>query len=264
MLTRLFRRPDMLEIGITFLILLFFIFPIPGLAVCLGAWTCYLIYGKLLLLNRQPSRWKKIVWIHFLTGTTDTVLSIVMAFILALTVYFLIFDGLRLFIFNFIFCFLISFRWFDFTHVIYRRLVLKLQPLSLPPPKDSVFCMLVGQRSGTGIGVGMKTVSLDSGYAYWNGHELVFDGLISRKAFSRKSVLTVEKISSEKIKITPARQNLNEKAGAWTLIIRQQFYPFKTRKLRDQWFQRLSGIQDSDTQGFQVDDDLEAARIPSA
>ena len=125
----------MLEIGITFLILLFFIFPIPWLAVCLGAWTCYLIYGKLLLLNRQHSRWKTIVWIHFLTGTTDTVLSIVMAFILALTVYFLIFDGLHLFIFNFIFCFLISFRWFDFTHIIYRRLVLKLQPLSLPPPK---------------------------------------------------------------------------------------------------------------------------------
>jgi hypothetical protein len=124
--------------------------------------------------------------------------------------------------------------------------------------------MLIGQRSATVIGIGMKTVSLDSGYTYWNGHELVFDGLISRKAFSRKSVLTVEKISSEKIKITPARQNLNEKTEAWTIIIRQQFYPFKTRKLRDQWFQRLSGIQDPDTRGFQVDDDLEAARIPSA
>ena len=133
----------------------------------LGTWTCYLIYGKFLLLNRQPPRWKKIVWIHFFTGTTDTILSFVMAFILALTVYFLIFDGLRLFVFNFIFCFLISFRWFDFTHVIYRRLVLKLQPLSLPAPKNSVFCMLIGQRSGTGLGIGMKAVSLDSGYTYW-------------------------------------------------------------------------------------------------
>ncbi len=254
----------MLEIGITLLILLFFIFPIPGLAACLGAWTCYLIYSKLLLLNRQPPQWKKIVWIHFLTGAADTILSFAMAFMLALIVYFLIFDGLRLFIFNLIFCFLISFRWFDFTHVIYRRLVLKLQSLSLPAPKNSVFCMLLGQRSGTGLGIGMKAALLDSGYTYWHGHQLVFDGIIARKVFSRKTVLTVEKISSEKIKIVPARQNSNEETEAWTIIIRQQFYPFKNRELRDQWFQRLSGVQDSDTQGFQVDDDLESARIPSA
>ena len=254
----------MLEIGITLIILLFFIFPIPGLAVCLGTWTCYLIYGKFLLLNRQPPRWKKIVWIHFLTGTADTILSFMMAFILALTVYFIIYDGLRLFIFNFIFCFLISFRWFDFTHIIYRGLVLKLQPLSLPPPKNSTFCMLIGQRSGTGIGIGMKAVSLDSGYTYWDGHQLVFDGIISRKVFSRESVLTAEKISSEKIKVVQARQNQKEKAEAWTIIIRQQFYPFKTRKLRDQWFERLTGIENSEAEGFQIDDDLESARITSA
>lgn len=254
----------MLEIGITLLILLLFIFPLPGLAVCLGAWTCYLIYGKLHLLNRQPPQWKKIVWVYFLTRAADIILSFVMAFMLALTVYFLIFDGLRLFIFNLIFCFLISFRWFDFTHVIYRHLALKLQPLSLPAPKDSVFCMLVGQRSGTGIGIGMKGILLDSGYTYWDGHQLIFDGIINRKIFSRTNVLTVEKISSEKIKIIPTRQNSNEEAEAWTLVMRQQFYPFKTRELRDQWFHRLSGIQDSDTQGFQVDDSLDSARIPSA
>ena len=254
----------MLEIGITCLILLFFTFPIPGLAVCLGAWTCHLIYGKLLLLNRQPPRWKKIVWMHFFTGTADTILSLMMAFILAMTVYFLIFDGLRLFIFNFIFCFLISFRWFDFTHAIYRRLVLSLQPLSLPPPKDSVFCMLIGQRSGTGLGIGMKAVSLDAGYTYWDGHKLIFEGLMARKVFSRKSVLTAEKISSEKIKLIPAQQDPNEKAETWTIIIRQQFYPFKTRKLRDQWFQQLSGIQDSDTRIFKIDEGLDTTRIPSA
>ncbi len=254
----------MLEIGITLLILLFFIFPIPGLAVCLGAWTCYLIYSKLLLLNRQPSKWKKIVWIHFLTGTADTILSFMMAFLLALTVYFLIFDSLRLFVFNFIFCFLISFRWFDFTHAIYRRLVLKLQPLSLPPPKDSVFCMLLGQRSGTGIGTGIKPVSLDSGYVYWEGHQLVFDGIMSRRVFSRQSVLTAEKISSEKIKIIPTQQTLRNRTVVWTIIIRQQFYPFKTRKLRDQWFQRLSGVQDTDTREFEVDEGLGSTQIPSA
>ena len=124
--------------------------------------------------------------------------------------------------------------------------------------------MLIGQRSGTGLGIGMKAVSLDSGYTYWEGHQLIFDGVMARKVFSRKTVLTVEKISSEKIKIVQARQNLNEKAEAWIIIIRQQFYPFKTRELRDRWFQRLSGIQDSDTQGFQVDDELESARTPSA
>lgn len=254
----------MLEIGITLLILLFFIFPIPGSAICLGAWTCYLIYGKILLFNRQPSRWKKIVWIYFLTGVANTIISFGMAFILSLTVYLLIFDSLRLFVFNFIFCFLISFRWFDFTHVIYRRLVSKLRPLSLPAPKNSVFCMLLGQHSGTGTGIGMRSISLDSGYTYWDGHQLIFDGIISRKVFSQNSVLTLEKISSEKIKIVPTRNDSNEEPEAWIIIMRQQFYPFKTRKLRDQWFQQLSGIQDSDTRGFQVDDDMDIARIPSA
>ena len=124
--------------------------------------------------------------------------------------------------------------------------------------------MLIGQRSGTGLGIGMKAVSLDSGYTYWNGHQLVFDGIMSRKIFSRKSVLTAEKISSEKIKIVPARHNLSEKAEAWTIVIRQQFYPFKTRKLRDQWFQRLSGVQDSDTPRFEMDENLGSTRIPSA
>lgn len=254
----------MLEIGITLLILLFFIFPIPGAAVCLGAWTCYLIYGKLLLLNRQPYRWKKIVWIHFLTGAANTILSLAIAVMMALLVYFLIFDSTRLFIFNLIFCFLISIRWFDFTHVIYRRLILKLQPLSLPAPKDSAFCMLIGQQSGTGLGIGMKSVSLDSGYTCWDGHQLIFDGIMARKVFSRNSIFTVEKISSEKIKIIPSRQHLNEKAEAWIIIIRQQFYPFRTRELRDQWFQQLSGLQDPATRGFEVDDDLGAAQIPSA
>lgn len=254
----------MLEIGITLLILLFFVFPIPGLAVCLGAWTCHLIYNKLLLLSRQPSRWKKIVWIHFLTGAADTILSFVMAFMLSLTVYFLIFDSLQLFIFNLIFCFLISFRWFDFTHIIYRHLVLKLQPISLPPPKDSVFCMLIGQRSGTGIGIGMKAVSLDSGYAHWDGHQLVFDGIMARKVFSRETIFTAEKISSEKIKIIPTRKHAKDKAEAWTIVLRQQFYPFKIRELRDQWFQRLSGVQDSATLGFHAGDALEPTRIPSS
>jgi hypothetical protein len=254
----------MLETGITLLILLFFIFPIPGMAVCLGAWTCYLIYGKLLLLNRQPYRWKKIIWIHFLTRATDMILSFVIAFMIALAVYFLIFDSVRLFIFNLIFCFLISIRWFDFTHVIYRHLISKLQPTSLPASKNSVFCMLIGQRSGIGIGIGMKSVSLDSGYIHWDGHQLIFDGIMARKVFSRNSILTVEKISSEKIKIIPAQKNLNEKTEAWTIIIRQQFYPFRTRELRDQWFQRLSGLQSSDSQELLIDNDLESARIPSA
>lgn len=254
----------MLEIGITLLILIFFIFPVPGLAICLGTGTCYLIYGKLLLLNRQPSQWKKIVWIHFLTGALNLALSLVMAFMLALTVYFLIFDGLRLFTFNFIFCFLISIRWFDFTHVIYRRLVLKLLPLSLPPPKNSVFCMLMGQRSGTGLGIGMKSVLLDSGYSYWDGQQLVFDGIMGRKIFSQTTVSSVEKISSEKIKIVPARQHSNEKTDAWIMIMRQQFYPFKARELRDEWVQRLSGVQDSDSRGFLVEDNFPSAQVRSA
>ena len=253
----------MLEIGITLFILLVFIFPVPGLAVCLGAWTCYLIYRKLLLLKCQPPRWRKIVWIQFLTGAANTFLSAVMALMLALTVYFLIIDSLRLFIFNFFFCFLISFRWFDFTHAIYRRLVLKLLPLSFPPPENSVFCMLMGQRSGTGLGIGMASVSLDSGYLYWEGNRLVFDGVMARKYFSRNTVLTLEKISSEKIKIVPVQRDGNETAEAWVLVLRQQFYPFKTRELRDQWFQRLSGLQENAGSVLPLAE-LESSPSPSA
>ncbi|MCZ6540967.1 MAG: hypothetical protein O6704_04900 [Nitrospinae bacterium] len=253
----------MLEIGITLFILLVFIFPVPGLAVCLGAWTCYLIYRKLLLLKCQPPQWRKIVWIQFLTGATNTFLSAVMALMLAFTVYFLIIDSLRLFIFNFFFCFLISFRWFDFTHSIYRSLVLKLQPLSLPPQENGVFCMLLGQRSGTGLGIGMASVSLDSGYLYWEGNRLVFDGVMARKYFSRNTVLTLEKISSEKIKIMPVQRDGDETAEAWVLVLRQQFYPFKTRELRDQWFQRLSGLQENTGPAHPLAE-LESSPNPSA
>lgn len=253
----------MLEIGITLFILMFFLFPVPGLAVSLGAWTCYLVHRKLLLLKRQPPQWKKIIWIYFLTGALDTVLSFAIAFILACTIYFLIFDSLRLFIFNFIFCFLISFRWFDFTHALFRRLVFNLKPHSLPPPKNSVFCMLIGQSTGSGMGLGMKPVSLDSGYVYWDGVQLLFDGVIGRRGFTRETVLSVEKISSEKIKIVPTRQNLNEEAEAWIIVIRQQFYPFKMRELRDQWFERLSGLQQSGAPEWPLDG-LKSSRISSA
>ncbi len=253
----------MLEIGITLFILMFFIFPVPGLAVSLGTWTCYLVHRELLLLKRQPPQWKKIVWIHFLTDAMNTVLSFLIAFLMAFTVYFLIFDSLRLFLFNFVFCFLISFRWFDFTHALYRRRILNLKPPSLPPRKNSVFCMLIGQCTGTGMGLGMKPVFIDSGYACWEGDQLVFDGVIARRDFTRKNVLSVQKISPEKIKIIPARQNLNEEAEAWVLVIRQQFYPFKMRDLRDEWYNRLSGLPDPGTPEWPLDG-LESHRISTA
>lgn len=253
----------MLEIGITLLILLFFIFPVPGLVVCLGAWTCYLVYRKLHLLKSQPPQWKKIVWLYLVTGSANLFLSMVMGLVLAFAVYFLMVDSLRLLMFNFIFCFLISARWFDFTHVLYRRLIMKMKQVSHPPKKDAVFAMLAGQRSGTGLGIGMAAISLDSGFLYWEGNQLVFDGVTGRKVFSPQTVLRVEKISSEKIKIFPVRQDGDESAEAWLLIFRQQFYPFKTRELRDQWFQRLSGVPESAGPGFPADS-LEPSRMPSA
>ena len=231
----------MLEIGITFFILIFFLFPVPGLAASLAMWTGHLIHRELYLLKRQPPPWKKIIWIHFLTETINTVLSFTTAMLLAATVYFLIFDSLRLFLFNFVLCFLISPRWFDFTHALYRRWIFKLKPHSSPPGKNSSFCVLMGECSGTGMGRGMKTVFIDSGYACWEGGQLVFEGIIGRRDFTRETVLSVEKIGSEKIKIVPARKNSNDEAEAWVLTIRQQFYPFKMRELRDQWYNQLSG-----------------------
>lgn len=233
----------MFEIGFTFFILLFFIFPVAGAAAGMGVWTCYLIYRKMLLLNRQPPQWKKIVWLHLLTGGANTLLSIVMGLLLSLTVYFLIHESTRLLFFNFLFCFLISFRWFDFFHIVYRRMIMKMKKITHPPREDSVFVMMAGQRAGTGMGLGMNTISLDSGYLYWDGYQLVFDGVISRQVFSRQNVLSVEKVSSEKIKIIPVQQNNNETTEARVIIIRQLFYPFKSKELRDSWFNRLTDIQ---------------------
>ena len=87
---------------------------------------------------------------------------------------------------------------------------------------------------------------------------------MARKVFSKNALLTVEKFSSEKIKIIPTSQNLKEKTEAWVIIIRQQFYPFRARELRDQWFQQLSCLQDSDIQGYLGDEELEPTRISSA
>ena len=123
--------------------------------------------------------------------------------------------------------------------------------------------MLIGQRSGNGWGLGMKSVSLDSGYIYWDGIQLVFDGLMTRREFTREKILKVEKISSEKIKIVPVRQSLNGEIESWVLVIRQQFYPFKSKEMRDEWFQRLSGTEESSVPEYSLDE-LLPSRMPSA
>ncbi|NIQ00070.1 MAG: hypothetical protein GWM98_06315 [Nitrospinaceae bacterium] len=239
----------MLEIGITLCILLFFIFPVPGLAICLGVWTCFLTFQKIHLLRSQAPQWRPIVWLHFLSRGTNALMSVFLGLLLSLSVYLLIFNSLRLLVFNFIFCTIISMRWFDFTHSLYRRLSLKIKGPHKAPGKDSIFIMLKGMRTGTGMGIGMHATSLDSGYLTRVGNQWIFDGIIQRRVFRPETIVEMEKVSSEKIKVIPSPNPKAEEPEAWLITIREKFYPFKTRELRDQLFDELSGQPVADLTG---------------
>lgn len=239
----------MLEFLFILYILLFFIFPVPALGATLGLGTIYFVRRKYLALKLQPAGGRKIIYLAALTQTCNLAASALVALILASLVHFLIVDYLYLFLFNLAFCFLVAARWFDFTHRIYRHFILKWMPPSrreaLRLQGRSVFVICLGLRKHTGIGWGLVPTLVDAGLLQIRNEDICFEGVLSAQKFTPEILSGAEKKSSEKIKVHLAYPPPPFHPEAFLIVVKEQFYPFKSRQTRDEILQGLLKIHGS-------------------
>jgi len=255
----------MIETLIVAYILFAFSFPLHSLALTLGAGTTWIIYRGSFLLKNQPKKGKPIIWYSMKASVINFFLSMILGGAMASFVFFIIFDNYYLFLFNFAFCSIISLRWFDFSHKLFeqkiRNLMIDSEALfsffngKKTQDRDEVplFAICIGLSKKTGMGAGMTPIFMDSGYLYEENKRLFFDGVFLKKVFDRESVLNIEKISSEKIKIYPRVDNEQFNADAYLIILKYQFYPFKSRGSRDKIVEMLATSLVSYVKGLHLD-----------
>ena len=255
----------MIETLIVAYILLVFSFPLHSLALTLGAGTTWVIYRANFLLKNQPEKGKPIIWLSMRATAINFFLSIILAGAMASFVFYMIFDNLYLLLFNFSFSSLISLRWFDFSHKIFEHQINKLKidsgiPFNFLKEENTenqdegpLFALCIGLSKRTGVGGGMIPVFLDSGYLYEEKNRITFEGVFLSQIFSRDTVLNLEKISSEKIKIYPQIERAQLNADAYLIILKYQFYPFKSREPRDRIVETLANSLSSPSEGLHMD-----------
>lgn len=229
----------MIEFLFVLYILIMFIFPLPVFSATLGAATCYLIFRKHYLWRSQPRPGRNLLAAYWIGKFLNFALSLALAVAMALFVHYFIFKNYFLFLFNFLFCFLISYRWFDYAHWLFRLYVHKLKQKPGPPGQSETLAVLIGSRPHSGIGLGMMPAFVDAGYLTLKGNRVFFDGLLIQETWTPAHFAEVEKISSEKIQLIPHPDHRQGRASMYTLIVRNQFYPFRCRPLRDRIFQAL-------------------------
>ncbi len=226
----------MLELLIIAYILLVFIFPIPMLSVTLGLGTAWLLYRKAQRLSAQPREGKKVLVLATVSRAANLVLGFFLSLSIAALVHLAIFSFRYLLIFNFIFCLFISARWFDFTHAIFRHYVYKLRPElrndSTPDHKPSHFVVFQGLKKNAGSSP--ESLYTDAGLLNINSQALVLEGSFLNQSLQWNQVSRVEKISSEKIKIWIRGGLPPFYPEAIIIVLKEQFYPFKSRHTRDQ------------------------------
>jgi hypothetical protein len=223
----------MMEALFVVYILLLFIFPVPILIGSAAAMAHLLVYQKYLLLRRQPAAGKKLLFAAGLADFVNFIASLLLAFALAGAIHFAIFEFFHLFAFNAVFCFGISIRWFDFAFAVYRKAALNLGGMRPLPGAGAVFVTCTGYRKASGWGSGLTPVFMDSGYLSFGAGEVVFDGVFSNYTLGAGSEFQVVRKSSEKIKILLAAKNPDIPADALLFVVRERFYPFKSRVTRD-------------------------------
>lgn len=237
----------MLEIIFVLYILGLFIFPVPVLAGSAAIGTHYFFYKRYLLFKYQPISGKRIFRLKALTGIGNFFLSLALALLLSFSIHFLVFDFLYLLAFNFIFCFFISLRWFDFLHIFFRKSILKMKPVAFKP--GSVFVMYLGFQKGKGFGPGKTPIFLDSGYLTLEENTISFQGVFIHQSYLSKNPVQVEKKSSDQLILTLNQRQHPYSPETLHIIWRDQFYPFKSRKSRDiffQAFQFLSSMKEKE------------------
>ena len=228
----------MIELTAVLIIILLFVFPLPALAVSLGLFTTWSLYGKYESFNNQPAEGKKNLILSMVLFLINIFCSIILGVTLALGVYYFIYDNFYLLIFNFVFCSAISLRWFDFTYNLYRHFIFKLKPTDTSAQSHFVVCQ--GFREREHGGFGLIPVYTDAGTLELENNKIVFKGVFREETFSPSNIIHVEKKSSEKIKIL-SKQNKLTNADRFLKTLKDQFYPFKSRPDRDKIFKQMMG-----------------------
>lgn len=236
----------MLECFLILYILMLFIFPVPALVVTLGGYTSYLAYKKYLLFRHQPPEGIKVAWLALITGSINFLLSLALGLSLSLLIYFVFSQYTYLFAFNFFFCSLVSVRWFDFCHTLFRWGVHQLKIKSgkntfSPDPSLDTFVLFLGLKKSTGWGPGLIPNVIDAGYLRNCETHLKFTGVFLEHTFSRKHLESADSVSSDKIKLTPGKHEGSVPFDSCLLIFRDQFYPFKSRHTRNRYLEVLTG-----------------------
>ena len=228
----------MIELTAVLIIILLFVFPLPALAVSLGLFTTWSLYGKYESFNNQPAEGKKNLILSMVLFLINIFCSIILGVTLALGVYYFIYDNFYLLIFNFVFCSAISLRWFDFTYNLYRHFIFKLKPTDASAQSHFVVCQ--GFREREHGGFGLIPVYTDAGTLELENNKIVFKGVFREETFSPSKIIHLEKKSSEKIKIL-SKQNKLTNADRFLITLKDQFYPFKSRPDRDKIFKQMMG-----------------------
>ena len=228
----------MFELTAVLIIILLFVCPLPALAVSLGLFTTWSLYGKYESFNNQPAEGKKNLILSMVLFLINIFCSIILGVTLALGVYYFIYNNFYLLIFNFVFCSAISLRWFDFTYNLYRHFIFKLKPTDTSAQSHFVVCQ--GFREREHGNFGLIPVYTDAGTLELENNKIVFKGVFREETFSPSNIIHVEKKSSEKIKIL-SKQNKLTNADRFLITLKDQFYPFKSRPDRDKIFKQMMG-----------------------
>lgn len=226
-------------------VLLLFVFPVPGLILALGACASYLGFKKYMLLRDQPAAGKTVVWLALLAQGVNLVLSLALGLVLAFAVKTVIIDFQPLFYFNFLFCSLISWRWFDFSHQPFKHFIFRdpgSKLNSLPENgATKTFVVIIGLREATGWNKGGIPAWMDAGMLTQEKTGLKFEGLFSRMELTPSAIKQAAPLSHEKIHVTLHSPLGPHPTLELRLILRDRFYPFKSRKLRDRILAAITG-----------------------
>ncbi|MFT4579505.1 MAG: hypothetical protein ACI9UO_002347 [Nitrospinales bacterium] len=225
----------MIELAILILILALFISPLYTSTGCLGLYTTWFLYKSYESFKNQPLKGKKVLSAIRTSFIINFIASLILGAQLAWLIYFSIYDLFHLFIFNFIFCFLISIRWFDFSYRYFQQLIIGRFEKKTTADIFFVVCKAFKKNSS----FGMSPIFTDAGFLKLKNNHAVFEGVFYTKTFKPEDILHIEKKSSENIKIY-TRVTDTIQPHMFLVSLREQFYPFRSRGDRDRLFKILS------------------------
>ncbi len=216
----------MIESLFILFIIFLFILPTPTLALAFGLSTSHLLYKQYLLLRNQPPKFKRVAWLVLVGNGINLTLSLILALAMSYAVFYFLTQQTWLFIFNFLFCFLVSARWFDFSNSLFRSYIHRLSEKHTPALKttgESTFVMIFGLRKSIGWGAGLMPVFVDAGDINLEEKDLQFKGLFLDFKLGREDIESAVPSSSEQIIFTPRHNPPSLRVDRFRLVVRDQF-----------------------------------------